>query len=75
MKHIKIFEEQKPKFKTGDIVFILDEPHKRTKFKVENVNYNRVYLLDAWGNKCGWIDENHIDHVPEYEIDAEKYNI
>jgi hypothetical protein len=73
--NFKIFESDSfsSGFKRGDQVRIKKEKGK--KFKVEYVSYDRVYLLDERGDKCGWIYGKEIEHVPEYEIDAEKYNI
>jgi hypothetical protein len=83
MKHIKIFEEYKPKplFKDDDYVRFLESGFKDEVFQIKSVTYfknvgYKYYIVDInHPENKGSIKEYQLRLIPDYEIDANKYNL
>lgn len=84
MKYLKTYEDinsVSSKFNIGDYVRIINlKPGlwKSNPYKIINVTITDTrieYLLDTNHSGLIWRKEENLKLVPDYELDAEKYNL
>lgn len=74
------YEYDSMKFHVGDIVIYVgydNEEYGKDRYKVVAVELpyygNQNYRIE--GHYSSWVSEDEIKKVPDYELDAEKYNL
>jgi hypothetical protein len=79
MKYIKKYENKEKvlRYNLGDYVRIkTDYGWKSPIYKIIKINLNdRKYLLETVYGGFIWRNEDVLELVPDYEIDANKYNL